>query len=111
MQTLWSVVWRLWLVVVVVGAVVATVVYFKQPTGRCDQAREKILDQSHTSIEEDAVRILSIETIEEVREGLIPTDESLRCVGIVVTNEGLSWLIFNQTRHVGTGTRPHGDIR
>ena len=35
MQTLWSVVWRLWLVVVVVGATVATVVYFKQPTGRC----------------------------------------------------------------------------
>ena len=98
----WRMVIRLSVVVLVMAIAVGAVVYYQQSTSRCDGIRDKMLNQSYTPIDEDAVRILSIETIQEVGEGLIPSDQSFRCVGIVVTNEGLSWFIFNQTRHVGT---------
>ena len=115
MRIRWRVIWRLLLVILVMGSAVVAVVYFQEPdrfrdltrseeveTSPCEEAKTKIFDQSYTPIAVDAVRILSIETLEEVREGVASRQDSFRCVGIVVTNEGLSWIIFDQTRHVGT---------
>lgn len=98
----WRMVMGISVVALIMAIAVGLVAYYQQSDTRCDGIRDKMLDQSYTPIDEAAVRILSIETIQEVREGIAPREDSFRCVGIVVTNEGLSWFIFNQTRHVGT---------
>ena len=106
----WRMVVRLSVVVIVMAIAVGAVAYYQQSTSRCDGIRDKIFNQSYTPISEDSVRILSIETIREVREGIVPSRDSFRCVGIVVTNKGLSWFIFNQTRHVGTDMTSWGYV-
>lgn len=98
----WRMVTQHSVVVLILAIAVGAVAYYQQSTSRCDGIRYKMLNRSYISIDEDAARVLSIETIQEVGEGLIPSDQSFRCVGIVVTNEGLTWFVFNQTRHVGT---------
>lgn len=61
---------------------------------RCQEVIPEIVSMSHDmSLDPDAVRVLSVETFEEV----IGRPGGFRCLGIAVTTEGLSWVVYDQT--------------
>ena len=70
----------------------------------CEEIKSKIVVMSHDqSLEQDTVRVLSVETIDDV----IVEQRGFRCTGIAVTTEGLAWVIYNEITH-SDGTTYYG---
>ena len=79
-------------------------VIVKQDTTPCEEVKSKIIVMSHDrSLEQDTVRVLSVETIDEV----VVEQRGFRCTGIAVTTEGLAWVIYNEITH-SDGTTYYG---
>ena len=94
----WRVLIRLPAVLLVMGVSIAGTVYYtsQQASTPCKEVGPKILTMSHDrSLEADAVRVLSVETVEEE----VVEQRGFRCVGIAVTTEGLAWVIYSQITH------------